>query len=437
MLYKMKIVSDLRFALDRVCINKKRAFFSVMIIACLVMLINLVVVDIGKITYIKIKVSDILDEDTENVYRLDFGIDAMFVDNIKEIIDCVNETDGVKGAGMYSQVMYPVKEFANKEDFINLNKEALIEENQMMSLIDSEQMTDLINTYGENSHFLYIDSRISDLCDIKLKDGSMGMQKRDNDNVPVVVGSSYEGLLEIGDTFYVERFKETYQVVGIISEGTEWLTASKLGASESSGLVLDNYIVVMSDCKMASVNINYSACYYVLEESSDCEMVKTEIEKILNGKKIKATIESVQKILDDELGDEKDLIEIYVALFLFLSSIGIVSVATSSIMSVLSNRDNIGIMIVSGFQRWDILCITIIENAIKALLGGIVGFAVSFALLMKNSLPYEKEIVLYLEFPHSFLWVICAVIIISIISTLPPLVMVKRMSLVELIKKKE
>ncbi|MEE3325568.1 MAG: FtsX-like permease family protein, partial [Methanosphaera sp.] len=179
---------------------------------------------------------------------------------------------------------------------------------------------------------------------------------------------------------------------------------------------------------------NYGNLYYFVS-NYDKELVIKKTKAMLNKMGYSVNVYTLEEQLNESLKDEFELIKTYVIVLIFLSSIGVVTLSSISINSVIDEMKNIGIMYSIGFTYKDMRNITISENVLKILVGSVVGFAISYSYIYLNSLFYEKDIINEIEFSTMPLIILVIMIVITMLSVVIPLRYIKKINIRELVTK--
>lgn len=413
----MKNTQAFLLSVDRNFRKKSNTLFSISMIMLLIILINCIVLSYSKITYIKNKTLHLLNTSPKSTFFLDWKMESPSFDDLNSIQKNINKYFPEISYGRFLFCDTIIKEFINNEKILQISR------NQHKS--DNDRLLQNINISNMDIAlpFLYIDDNIEELCKLKLLKGESINVDINNNNIPVVIGYNYWGLLDIGDVFSSLAYEESFQVVGVLSKGAQWLSEEKLGTSLNYSKILDNYIVAGS-CKI--LDNNFDSFGTVIINNKD-ESIKDEIEKYIGLYGYEVDCENVIELMDKSLEEEADLLKVYITIIAFIGIIGILSVTSLSIISVLLLKKEMGIMYSVGFSLKDMIKITIMENLLKVTIGALLGYIISFIYVYFNSWDFEKPVIMDIE--SSYIIVVIIIIqIVTMLSVIIPLNLIKKSS---------
>lgn len=426
----MKNIQAFELSVDRINRNRRHSFFCVIIVAVIAVLINAIMISYEKITYVKVKTEQLLNVSTENTYVVDWGMSMVDPENVVRIKQEINDISGVKGAGMFTYSYILVEEFADKEEFQDINLAVAMSESRVNQTGAGQQ-----EWQKKLTNVLCVDNSISGLCSLNVASGSNDLSEASDDgSIPVLVGYNYRELLKIGDTFTNATNGEVYKIIGILEKGAKWLSDNEIGSSINYCTELDNYIVVGSSELLDGL---FSSTGFIYIMDNDVNLNSNRIDSIIENYGYFAESKSIKQVLDESLKDEKSLLEKYSAILLFLGSIGILTLTSISMVSVLTAKRDMGILYSVGFTLKDLIKITIWENISKVITGSVLGYAFSFMYLYNKSADYEKQIVRDLEVSATPLLIFVVMVVISVISVILPICMLKKNGPSKLISNEE
>lgn len=422
----MKKVKAIGLSSDRLAKNWKYTFFCILLIGVLTILINIVLINYESITYVKRCVSKFVKTDVDKTYIIDFDIQEVKSEDLSLLPEELNKDLECELYGNYIYASTKINEFKGKKEFQNINKKVYDE-----SVLNPENRIsfDVVKNY---TNILCIGENLGRMCDLKYEFGESCFNFQSEDNlIPVVVGYNYKDILKVGDMFTSAVYEEKYQVVGVLKQGESWLAADSLGSNIEFSKCLDNYIIVSRGDILTH---NYGNLYYFVS-NYDKELVIKKTKAMLNKMGYSVNVYTLEEQLNESLKEEFELIRTYVVVLIFLSSIGVVTLSSISVNSVIDEMKNIGIMYSIGFTYKDMRNITISENVLKILVGSVVGFAISYSYIYSNSLSYEKDIINEIEFSTMPLIILAIMIVITMLSVVIPLRYVKKIDIRELVTK--
>lgn len=361
------------------------------IITCIMLAIGFAVIGYSLMTYCTYNYPEqqskkVLSYDTDNVYKIDtyLMLGLPDLDNMKLIIEfcsSLGQIDGVKANGAYYL----------QEDYVT--------------------------GIGK----LYMSSSITSLCNLKDSDGrTINLESQDSNKGIAAVGVNLADEYPVGSIYYDVDSECEYLISAIISEESSWL-ADQL--NDETTIVLDDVIVLDLDTFMENGNLYLfmnavTNMYFVADSDAVCDEVYKMADEMglkLNG------IHSLKQIFKINAADAMYYAnEVYLMpAILFVASL--VAIWISIMMTMIVNKQDIGIMLSNGMTRLNIVMMIICENIIKCI----------FAFLLSAiywKIQYNKMIDLMKTIYHDVWGVRVSLLLFTIIiaSILPSLYIIRK-----------
>lgn len=418
--------------------NLKYAYLAISKKVFLNFIIMLQVIVASFIIYSSLKVSNDIVQDADRILNIFNNKKAWymkvsndFMDKLEnkkftsdDVLNAYNILKNSKFVHFYSESSHiPVEPFEGVEKFRN----------------NPSSVTVSDKTYLPVNMF-YMDKEMNNQFQLNLIDGR-GFNKEDfekeEDKLPVVLGYNYKDKYKAGDTFhyysYEDKTVKEAKVIGILQKDSYLLY--KVDAEQFTNL--NDFIVSVfvdldklpKDELLTKYYIQtfdlFNTSYLLFDKSkSDDEIQKIvgDVNKSFISLNIgKQNIENVDNYLQinkEMLVAQKHNSRTMATIIVIFLSIGITS---SLLYSIKKEKKHYGIHILNGATINDI-CIRLFSQTLIICL---IGFIASIGIL--------KSIFNTLNF-NLFIQVLIVFIIISLVTSIIPIVKVKRLSVVELIK---
>ncbi|MCX8166350.1 MAG: ABC transporter permease [Candidatus Micrarchaeota archaeon] len=206
-----------------------------------------------------------------------------------------------------------------------------------------------------------------------------------------VAENLFSNKIEINNKIYING--KPFVVVGILKP----TGASSAGANVDDIIVIniddarDLFKGIMKDDELTTINV-------VIREDFDVDEVITKVEDTLRlSRKIAKNEKNDFSILSAK-SIQKQVDEVLQSITLFLGSLGAISLVVGSIgiantmfTTILERTKEIGILKALGSSNSEILSLFLLESIMIALIGGLIGYTLSFlvGLVIQNfNLPY-------------------------------------------------
>ncbi len=265
---------------------------------------------------------------------------------------------------------------------------------------------------------------------------------------PALLGYNYKGIVNIGDVFTLSPYKEdSCVVVGFLDKGASWPKSQGMfsGSSNMDAYTLDDQGILITD-KYKDYDIYMGAAvdvYYICKEGQ-AQKVKTDVIRYANEQGISISVTNQGEQIENEkvensITSDKTFIA---ALLLFVLAVISISV-TTAVYCVLSKK-NYGVMMVCGVRASEVVQMIIAQNALIICVSAIVAWMVRQIEIFDTLFPRLEDYAVQFENIRFFvchqsympLIFVVAVIVVLLISSVVPIVFMRKMSLVELIHSK-
>lgn len=431
----MKFGSLIRFATDFIYKKKINLFFVSMMCIISVILINLIIVEYYRINYEKREIERVVKYKPKDIGYIKYSYDELKkMDKKKEnkILLELKKIKGIKQCGTFDNVSVLFDELYKNDEYLKMRKEIV---NSMVEEIHSEfneverlMMSQALYKY---SNVLKIEPHMLNLCDLDIYKGKI--IKKKNGYIPLLIGYKYHDFIKIGQILTSTTDKKKYIVTGILKKNSRWLTNGDISNASNTSINLDNIFVAIDD-----EMLNYDSSYIIFDES-DNENTRSNvlkmIEKVSEKYKINFKILTIEEILCNMKSDMFLISKSWIALAIFSLIIGILSMSSVAIVTVLSRKSDIGILYALGFSEKIIGMIIIIENILQIGFGCIMGFCIAFFLSIYNNTTSVVERVIDIQFKQGIISITGIFILCTLIASITPLIILNKSKPSELIEK--
>lgn len=431
----MKFGSLIRFATDFIYKKKINLFFVSMMCIISVILINLIIVEYYSINYEKREIERVVKYKSKDIGYIKYSYDELKkMDKKKEnkILLELKKIKGIKQCGTFDNVSVLFDELYKNDEYLKMRKEIV---NSMVEEIHSEfnevERLMMSQTLYKYSNVLKIEPNMLNLCDLDIYKGKI--IKKKNGYIPLLIGYKYHDFIKIGQILTSTTDKKKYIVTGILKKNSSWLTNGDISNASNTSINLDNLFVAIDD-----EMLNYDSSYIIFDES-DNENTRSNvlkmIEKVSEKYKINFKILTIEEILCNMKSDMFLISKSWIALAIFSLIIGILSMSSVAIVTVLSRKSDIGILYALGFSEKIIGMIIIIENILQIGFGCIMGFCIAFFLSIYNNTTSVVERVIDIQFKQGIISIIGIFILCTLIASITPLIILNKSKPSELIEK--
>lgn len=203
--------------------------------------------------------------------------------------------------------------------------------------------------------------------------------------------------------------------------------------SMSNCINLDSSFVTF---KSYNINEKKDRCFYVVNNQKNVEgaidlMNKSAAINNLN-MKIATVDDDVNKKLKSDIEDMK----VYIVLATFITFMAILSNSAMSTVAILLRKKDFGVLYVNGISRKDVRRIVLCENIIKIAISIIISFCYVYYSLFMNyggRNPVMLENLLYVQTRMTIFEIMGIGILILFISSMVPLLIIRKLNVIELI----
>lgn len=273
-------------------------------------------------------------------------------------------------------------------------------------LFGNPQMNDILNKNSNlgTSYYpevYYTDCDLLQVCGVELYQGDMEMFRCENEWIPILVGYDYCNILPVGQMITEARSKQTYKVVGVLQEDSEFFDSGRMiGGLDVSGC-LDTYIIIpiqngISDDSMKAANYMDNICFYAKSEE-DANIAKNKILNLAKDNQIDIEIKSLETVIDEEEQEETEEIRMAKILMYVVVGLAIMALVVTGMIQMFTNKREYAIMLANGFGYKTLYKLLLLENVIKVVLALGSGFWLMWVDINGNILQPEKTMQIFMS----------------------------------------
>ena len=282
----------------------------------------------------------------------------------------------------------------------------------------------------------YISPTLINLCKIKLTDGEMVTDTEDKGEYwsGLYLGSAFKDI-PVGTVYTYQVGDETavFEVLGILEEGTAWISRSAMGTGYEGTTrgsdVLDYYVILVSNTAY-----DYFGMFSV-NESSSFDEAREYLYETAEKYNIELNIGSLATEVEQSERASSNMQRLFFRIFFLMSITAVICIISFQIVSVISRTKEYGILYATGAGISDITGITVIEILLKLIIAIIASMGVSIRFI-----PYffsegdgSDEIIKQLLFENVYPAVFVVGIVLTVTAVLVPLIYINRLSPVKLL----
>lgn len=356
-----------------------------------------------------------------------------FKDNFNELETYIKGIPEVSNMGGFHFTNFIFNELENNDSYINLRKNAI-----------SDTFKE---EFPSTSEMLTLDAGIYDLLNLNIIKGNglskNDFYKEDEEVTPILAGSNYINILEIGQILTRKNTNCKYKIIGFIDKHSTWIDNQNY--INNMPITLDDkFIIPYKESEKVSITKILSksnAIFYVVNDKSQIKYVTELIDDKAQSLNISAKSISISNDLNEFEDSTKDNVRVYKFLSIFMVVVSCSGLSMILLTSILARKRQFGIMLSTGISISYLKMIIIGENGIIVLISSINALIIT---LIKNLSLYKyqkyNDIIAnpmqQLGFVH-LLFTLAIMIILIILTTTIPLRYFKDFSIKEMIGGKD
>lgn len=284
------------------------------------------------------------------------------------------------------------------------------------------------------TEIIYIDKNAFGLFDIELKDGYLGTDEvYEKGYIPLYVGYKYKKMLDIGDTivngrekpFMVAGYIKKNQVVPI--DDLTYVDKYSLNTTTS----LDYGMVAVTE-----ETPDYFMIYFGIKEGYEFSDVRYRLTLLAEREGVSdVRIANVAAVVDSADESTKSIRRYLLDLFVIVAISACVALTCYQSMNIITRKYEYGILYANGFNETDMIFMIIAESLIKMIIAVILVMPI-LAVVGKfffETMFETQRILNEILFRDALTGVLLAGLLITAVSAIFPIMMIKKSSASELI----
>lgn len=294
----------------------------------------------------------------------------------------------------------------------------------------------------ESLQVLCMNMYLWDMCDMQLEEGTepeqIQMEQYDEYNRVeyLYLGSAYS-TIPIGKEYKYgnEHYSVTYKVVGRLAESQRWIDPNLVEEMNMGDL---DYTI---DCSYAVISVTNSRPYYgaiwvSAQEGYTIEDAILAADDVALENDISLKYATLSERYENSSEDNRMLMTYLGRLLCVIIPSAIVMLITMQIVSILSERENYGIMCAQGFSLKDIEMVLVVKNIIMA----IGAFFVAMPVILWVEKKWFNEDVQYILrtvlVSDALPCAIIVILLVILVTSITALIVIKKSTPIQLMKYK-
>ena len=364
-------------------------------------------------------IRNVFISDLDKTYVIEFSYvedEMSFAENIKYIKDEIGDKYNIS-CGSFVETMSAFNELSTSTKYNERNKEAFKE----TFYADCTDSADIIT----------IDRNILDFVDVGItKEMLEPIITGEEKYYPIFVGEGYKDIININDVLTDYYYGNKYVVKGYI-ENKNWFDSSDTFEFPVSDMEY-KFLTIFSDKELLDAEVQLSTMNNIYI-NLDSEDIVSQIIEVASGKNIKIKLTSVNEKINTLISENKKILDIqrFFALIVLLCSV--VSVSTLFCTSILTNRREYGIRLAFGETKMRLLANMMGKILVIISIMAMVSYAIVNKMFLTNYSSLSNIYKLTLR-NYALPIVVGLIILFIILSAIPPLLMIHKLDLVQLIR---
>lgn len=395
---------------------------------CSIFLVDQMATNMFRYVYHNLELGEMLQYGQERslMLRINYTEETQqYVKSINQLVDYVTHIDGVKAAGSYDETSAYFKELEKNKDYMDVNRVGFKNTFKMEKL----GVTDAV----------YVTPGLEQLCKLELNEGEKDFQDEIKNGItPVLVGYSYRKVIPVGTVLTNKDTNKKYQVTGILKKGERWYGDVDAIGSDTECLDYKMIVCRTQDEIRKSEDIMTTLCtisssYILLNKDADRNLVNDSITAKAKELGVSVSAIPMTKVLDEYAKSyEKNLnTSIFMAVIFILFSV--ISVSSATLVSILLDKSEYGIMYANGMSGRDISLKIIFENGYMMFVSACIAYLFRTYLILKSRYGAFSILLRRIHFRLTLPFVVVIALMITVIASILPIFILRRMKPVELI----
>ena len=347
------------------------------------------------------------------------------VKRINKLVDYIAHIDGVMAAGSYDETSAYFQELEKNKDYMDVNRVGFKNTFRMEKLGVTEAV--------------YVTPGLEQLCKLELLKGEKDFQNQiKNGIIPILVGYSYREVAPVGTVLTNKETNRKYQVTGILKKGERWY--GDVDAVGSDTVCLDYKMIVCrtQDEIQQSEDIMVTLCtisssYILLEKDADKISVKSSISEKAKELGLSVSAITMREVLNEYAESYKKSLDTSIFMAAIFILFSVISISSATLVSILLEKSEYGIMYANGLSGRDISLKVFFENGYMMFVSVCVAYLLRTYFILKSRYGAFSILLRRIHFRLTLPFVILIALMITVIASILPILILRRMKPVELI----
>lgn len=410
--------------------NKVRwkIYLVCLVCMCSIFLVDQMATNMFRYVYHNMELGNMLEFGQERtlMLRINYTEETeQYVKRINKLVDYIAHIDGVMAAGSYDETSAYFQELEKNKDYMDVNRVGFKNTFRMEKLGVTEAV--------------YVTPGLEQLCKLELLKGEKDFQNQiKNGIIPILVGYSYREVAPVGTVLTNKETNRKYQVTGILKKGERWY--GDVDAVGSDTVCLDYKMIVCrtQDEIQQSEDIMVTLCtisssYILLEKDADKISVKSSISEKAKELGLSVSAITMREVLNEYAESYKKSLDTSIFMAAIFILFSVISISSATLVSILLEKSEYGIMYANGLSGRDISLKVFFENGYMMFVSVCVAYLLRTYFILKSRYGAFSILLRRIHFRLTLPFVILIALMITVIASILPILILRRMKPVELI----
>lgn len=364
-------------------------------------------------------IGDIFSSDLDKTYVMEFSYvedEALFAENINAVKEKIRNDYNIS-CGAFEETMSGFDELSTNPEYLKRNENAF----KGTFYADTPDCADIIT----------MDINMLDFVDVGITKNMLEPVSTGGEKFyPLFVGKGYKDIVKVNDVLTDYYYGNKYIVKGYLDH-SNWFDSSDTFAFPVSGMDY-KFLTSFSDAEISDCNVQLATMNNIYLKMDSADKIP-EILQLASDKNIKIRLTSIEEKFSNIKTENKEMLDIQSSFALIVLLCSIVSVSTLFCTSILMGRREYGIRLAFGESKIRLLVNMMGKILVIISIMAVISYLVVNHLYMSmySSFSYLYRITLR----NYALPIVAGLIMVFILmSAVPPLLMIDRLDLVQLIR---
>lgn len=387
---------------------------TVSILVCL-----FAVTDSGGFMFQEKYLMDTLHFPMKNILRLQYHSSEEtqeFIETEENFRAAIQDMEGVIGIGRFDVTSIEFEELKNNSDYQELSKDYL-ESNR--------------SRHPEISRLIKADQSLLSMVDIGVSEYPAldGLE-------PVYVSEIYSDVISLGDRLTDTFSKTKYEVVGYFPVGSKWVSGDDIiryPTISMDGMFLVPFSEYDNQDVMSTLSCLHNT-YVLVDTNTDIDIngISSAIGEIADCYGLQVTAVPLENELAEYANEMKQFAVNRFVLAIFIVSMTVCSIVLTFVSHTIMKKKQYGVLLANGYEMKDVTLCIVSEICMTVFSSAALAWLIEFLSLYKND-DLFREIYLLAHCTYGSLAIITIAVVITVLSSVLPVVKIKKCTPSELI----